>query len=218
MKTKNSNRKMDLRKSILAVSFMLLYTACACAQDQGYNRTILKPDISITEVWTPEVKINSIQGKTGVLVGFYGGALFNRNLLLGIAGGVNLTHPTVNYGYFGGIGQYLIYPGNAVHLSGQLLLAYGTTKDYEDPKSGLMDNFWNISGEIFFITEPGINLEINLTERVTFVTGLSYRKVKGIDSGNENVSRTRLTDQDMNGFNLNIGLKFRKKEKTVSIH
>jgi hypothetical protein len=218
MKTKHSTKKMDFRKSILAVTFMILYTTCACAQDQGYNRTILRPDISITEVWAPEVKINSIQGKTGTLVGFYGGALFNRNLLLGIAGGVNLSHPTVNYGYFGGIAQYIIYPGNAFHISGQLLLAYGTTKDYEDPKSGLLDNFWNISGEIFFITEPGINLEINLTDRVTFVTGLSYRTVKGIDSGNENVSRTRLTNQDMNGFNINVGLKFRKKEKTVSIN
>jgi hypothetical protein len=196
---------------------MVLCTACSFGQDAGYRRTLFRPDLTMTQVWSPEVKINTIQGKTGVLVGLYGGVLFDQKILLGLAGGVNLTHPTVNYGYFGGIGQYIIYPGNTFHLSGQLVLAYGTTKDYEDPKSGLMDNFWNISGEIFFLSEPGINIEVNLTEWMTFVAGVSYRNVTGIDSGNENVSRTRLTNQDMNGFNINIGLKFRKKEKQVSI-
>lgn len=213
MKTGFLTKKKDYRRSLAVITLILLYSSCSIAQNREYNRTIFRSDLNVTEIWAPEVKINSIQGKTGALVGFYGGALFNRNLLLGIAGGVNLTHPTVNYGYIGGIGQYIFNPGNAVHFSGQLLLGYGTTKDYEDPKSGLMDNFWNISGEIFFITEPGINVEFNLTERLTLVTGVSYRKVKGIDSGNENVSRTRLTNQDMNGFNVNIGLKFRKNDK-----
>ncbi|MCU0407839.1 MAG: hypothetical protein MUD02_02725 [Bacteroidales bacterium] len=182
-------------------------------QDNGFKNTLLSKDINVTEMWVPEVKINSIQGKTGTLVGFYGGALFNRTLLLGIAGGVNLGHPTVNYGYFGGIVQAIANPGKVFHFSGQILLAYGTTKDYEDPKTGLLDDFWNISGESFFITEPGLNIEVNLSERVTFITGASYRYVTGIDSYNENIPVTRVTNEDMSGFNFNIGLKFTKRDK-----
>jgi len=205
---------MNLNEVIFVtiMTLMLLSTA-AIAQETDQTETLLKSDIKVSELWTPEIKINSIQGDIGTLIGFYGGALFNRSLLLGISGGVNIGHPRVNYGYFGGIGQYIVKPGKVFHMSGQLLLAYGTTKDYEDPKTGLLDNFWNISGEAFFITEPGINLEVNLSTRVTFVAGVSYRYVTGLDSQNENVDITRVTNEDMSGINFNIGLKFAKRTK-----
>ena len=124
MKTRTENRKFDRKEVLFAmiVSLMLL-TGAAAAQDAEETRTLLKSDIKVTEMWTPEMKINSIQGQIGTLVGFYGGALFNRNLLLGISGGVNLGHPTVNYGYFGGIAQVITNPGKVFHASGQLLLA-----------------------------------------------------------------------------------------------
>ena len=80
-----------------------------------------------------------------------------------------------------------------MHCSGQLLIGYGTTKDYENTKSGLLDNFWNISGANFFLMEPGINLEMNLKTRMTLVTGMSYRYVSGLDENNENVQITHVT-------------------------
>ena len=192
------------------MTISMLISASVTAQETVPERTLLGPDISVTEVWAPEVKINSIQGQTGTLVGFYGGAMFNRTVMLGIAGGVNLGHPTVNYGYFGGLAQVVIFPSSMVHMSGQVMIAYGTTKDYEDPKSGLLDNFWNISGEDFMIIEPGVNLEVNMSKNVTLVTGVSYRQVTRLDANNENVSITHVTNQDMSGLNFNIGLKFTK--------
>lgn len=206
--------KRDLGKAACTLILSVTLLSASFAQDGAFRRTLLGDDINVTEMWVPEVKINSIQGRTGTLVGFYGGALLNKSLLLGIAGGVNLGHPTVNYGYFGGIAQAIASPSNMIHFSGQVLIAYGTTKDYEDPKTGLLDNFWNISGESFFITEPGVNIEINLSERLTFVAGVSYRYVTGINSFNENLSVTRVTNSDMSGFNFNIGLKFAKKTKS----
>ncbi len=204
------NRKEVVFNMVMA---LMLLSGVVAAQDPGQTRTLLRPDIIVTEMWVPEVKINSIQGQTGTLIGFYGGALFNRTLLLGISGGVNLSHPTVNYGYFGGVAQVITYPANMMHFSGQVLIAYGSTKDYEDPKEGLLDNFWNISGENFVIVEPGLNIEVNLSARVTFVAGVSYRIVTGIDQNNENLYVTHVTNEDMSGINFNIGLKFAKKEK-----
>jgi hypothetical protein len=214
MKTKIENRKMNRKEVVFnMVMALMLLSGVVAAQDPGQTRTLLRPDIIVTEMWVPEVKINSIQGQTGTLIGFYGGALFNRTLLLGISGGVNLSHPTVNYGYFGGVAQVITYPANMMHFSGQVLIAYGSTKDYEDPKEGLLDNFWNISGENFVIVEPGLNIEVNLSARVTFVAGVSYRIVTGIDQNNENLYVTHVTNEDMSGINFNIGLKFAKKEK-----
>jgi hypothetical protein len=214
MKTLTKNQKLNLNAIISAIIVVLMFLSTgASAQEEESIKSLFRQDIIVNELWTPEVKINSIQGDIGTLVGFYGGALINRTFLVGITGGVNLGHPRINYGYFGGIMQYIFKPAEVVHYSSQLLLAYGTTKDYQDPKKGLLDNFWNISGAPFFIMEPGLNLEVNLGRRVTLVAGISYRYVSGLNYNNENIQITRVTNEDMSGLNFNIGLKFVKRPK-----
>jgi hypothetical protein len=214
MKTKTKNQKVSMNKviSVMIVALMFL-SAKVSAQEVESFKSLFRDNLTVDELWTPEVKINSIQGDIGTLVGFYGGALINHSFLIGISGGVNLGHPRVNYGYFGGMAQYIFNPGEVVHYSGQMLLAYGTTKDYENPKRGLLDNFWNISGAPFFVMEPGLNIEANLSRRVTLVAGVSYRYVSGLEENNENVRITQVTNEDLSGLNFNIGLKFMKARK-----
>lgn len=215
MKTKTENQKFYQNSGLLFVTVILMFlSSIADAQLQDSTETLLKSGVKINELWAPEVKINSIQGRVGTLVGLYGGALINRSFLIGLSGGVNLGHPTVNYGYFGGIVQYIVKPAKLIHYSGQLLIGYGTTKDYENTKSGLLDNFWNISGANFFLMEPGINLEINISTGMTLSTGLSYRYASGLNEYNENVQITHLTSRDLSGLNFSIGLKFVKAKKT----
>ncbi len=215
MKTRNTNKKLSPTEGILVMILMLMFlSAKASAQEQDSTQTLFKSTVKVSEIWTPEVKINSIQGNIGTLIGFYGGAVFNRTFLLGISGGANLSHPTVNYGYFGGIGQYIYKPANLWHFSGQLLLAFGSTKDYEDPKSGLLDNFGNVSGAGFFLIEPGVNLELNISKRLTLVAGINYRFVTGLDENSEYVAITHVTNEDLSGVNINIGLKFGKEKKS----
>ena len=57
--------------------------------------------------------------------------------------------------------------------------------------------------------EPGVNLEINLKKNMRFVTGLSYRFVTGLDEKNQYVSLTQVTNEDMSGINIKIGLIFK---------
>lgn len=217
MKTRIKNQKMSLKGlAFVLITTSMVSTAAVFAQEQDTTQTLFKSSVKVSELWTPEVKFNSIQGDIGTLIGFYGGALINRSFLIGISGGVNLGHPRVNYGYFGGIMQYIYKPANLLHPSVQLLLAYGSTKDYENPKSGLLDNFWNISGAHFFVMEPGINLELNLSTRLTLVGGVSYRYVSGLNENDENISITHVTNKDLSGLNINIGLKFGKVKKTKS--
>ncbi|MFO7575558.1 MAG: hypothetical protein R6W67_10435 [Bacteroidales bacterium] len=211
MKTKEvkcEKRSTRLANVVMFTLMLVSASVSVSAQETKQGRTLLGPDVIYTKVWAPEVKINTIQGKTGALIGGYGGIMINRSLLLGFTGAVNLTHPTVNYGYFGGIAQAIAYPGRMLHVSGQMVIAYGSTKDYENPKSSLFDNFWNISGERFMMTEPGVNAEVNLSEGITLVAGVSYRFVTGIDPNNEYVEITHVSSQDMSGVNFSIGLKF----------
>ena len=182
MKTLTKDLKFHLNTNVsVMIAVLMFLSTVAYAQEEESIKSLFKQDLSLNELWTPEVKINSIQGDIGTLVGFYGGALINRRFLIGISGGLNLGHPRVNYGYFGGIMQYICKPAEVVHWSCQLLLAYGSTKDYENPKKGVLDNFWNISDASFFMMEPGLNLEVNLGKRVTLVTGISYRYVSGLN-------------------------------------
>ena len=214
MKTRIANQKISLNGVLFIMNVILMNLSVeAMAQEQDSTKSLFGSNVKVSEIWTPEVKINSIQGDVGTLIGFYGGAVFNRTILLGISGGANLSHPRVNYGYFGAVGQYIYKPANLWHCSGQILLAYGSTKDYEDPKSGLLDNFCNISGAGFFLMEPGISLELNLSKRLTLVTGISYRYVTGLDENDENVQITHVTNEDLSGINFNIGLKFKKEKK-----
>ena len=214
MKTRIKNQKLNLNGLVFVLAAtLILIPSGVSAQEQDSTQTLFRSSVKVSELWTPEVKLNSIQGDIGTLIGFYGGALINRSFLVGISGGVNLGHPRVNYGYFGGIGQYIYKPENLMHPSVQLMLAYGSTKDYENPKSGLLDNFWNISGAHFFVMEPGVNLELNLSRKLTLVAGVSYRYVTGLNENDENVSITHVTNKDLSGLNFNIGLKFGKEKK-----
>ncbi|MDP4224269.1 MAG: hypothetical protein Q8868_13255 [Bacteroidota bacterium] len=215
MKTRIANQEVNRNVGIfILVVIMMFYSKGAYSQEDDSTEALFRSNVIVSELWTPEVKINSIQGDIGTLVGFYGGALFNHTFLLGISGGVNLGHPRINYGYFGIIGQYIYRPEKLVHCSVQWLLAHGSTKDYENPKSGLFDNFWNISGAGFYLMEPGFNLEINLSRSIVFVAGVSYRYVTGLNENNENVSITHVTNKDLSGLNFNIGIKFAKERKT----
>jgi hypothetical protein len=215
MKSINENFKPIPQGKFVSLTILQLLLSCfVAAQDQDSTQTLFKSPMKVGELWVPEVKINSIQGDVGTLIGFYGGAVLNRSFLLGISGGANLSHPTVNYGYFGAIGQYIYKPSNLWHCSVQLLAAYGSTKDYENPKSGLLDNFMNISGAGFFLLEPGMNLELNLSKKHTLVGGISYRFVMGLDENSENVSITHVTNEDLSGVNFNLGLKFGKDKKS----
>jgi hypothetical protein len=194
--------------------FVSFFTANISAQEQDPVRSLIKKPVSVSELWVPEVKVNSIQGTVSTLIGGYGGALFNRSFLLGIAGGANLSHPSVNYGYFGAIAQYIVRPSEMVHFSGQLVLAQGSTKDYENPKNGLLENFMNISGARFFMTEPGVNIELNISQKVALVAGVSYRFVTGINEENKNIQITKLTNKDLSGINFSFGVKFWKEKKS----
>ena len=214
MKTETKSLRHLQRKIFVPIIiFFLFLPYYVIAQEEDSKQTLFKSGYDISELWTPEIKINSIQDDLGTLLGFYGGPVFNNKYLFGISGGLNLSHPRVNYGYLGAIGQYIYNQSNLVHFSGQLVLAYGSTKDYEHTKSNLFDNFWNISGAGFFMMEPGANIELNLSNRLTLVTGISYRIVTGLNEDSENVSITHVTNNDLSGLNFNIGLKISKKIK-----
>jgi hypothetical protein len=194
-------------KSYLAL-MMVLLNVCLLPGSGQETKTLFDKETKIGFVWGIELKTSSIQHELATQFGMYAGALFNHAIMIGAVGAANVTHPTVNYGYTALMVQYTYKPAKIVHLNGHLIFGSGSTKDYENEKSNMLDNFGNVTGARFNIVEPGINGEINLGVKTRLVLGVSYRHVYGIDQYSEYTTRTHVTDGELSGFSFTAGVKF----------
>jgi hypothetical protein len=187
---------------------LVLLTAGNTAVLSQDTKSVFGNDSDIGFIWGFDLKTASVQNELGTQLGLYAGALFYHAVMVGITGAANVTHPRINYGYTGLVVQYTFKPHNLLHLSGQVTLGGGSTKDYEKEKSSLFDNFGNVTGADFYLIEPGVQGEINLSPKVRVALGITYRFVEGINQQNQNIARTHVTDGDLSGFTLAVGFKF----------
>lgn len=200
---------------IILFTIFLLISNTVLAQE---TKTLMGLDTKISTIWGINLKTGSIQNDIGIGFDVFYGALFNRSILLGNVAGLNVSHPLINYGYLGFLGQYTYKPDEVIHFSGQLVLDGGTAKGYQSVKSGVLDNFGNITGTEFYYVEPGLNIEFNLTFKTRLVMGLSYRYVTGLDEvsftqedyeTNESEDYT-FYDTDLSILFFNVGVKIGK--------
>jgi hypothetical protein len=167
-------------------------------------------------------KFTTINGEFANLVEVYGGWYINHRFLLGISGAAltnNIrvpdaysTMPGVNmsyeYGQCGLMTEYTIGSSKAIHLSFQLFNGAGFTVQYERPKLD-DDNSWDKEDNYphdsnwFFVTEPGIKVEVNVFRWMRFSPGVSYRAAFGSDA-------LGLSDSKLSGASANLTLKFGK--------
>jgi hypothetical protein len=206
MKTLDLSRGRTFKSHLAEI--MVLLIACTAPGIGQETRTLFKSESKIGFIWGIELKTSSIQHEPATQYGMYAGALFNHAIMIGAVGAANVTHPRVNYGYTALMVQYTYKPANMVHLNGHLIFGSGSTKDYENEKSNVLDNFGNVTGAKFNIIEPGINGEINLGVKTRLVLGVAYRYVYGIDQYSEYISRSHVSDGELSGFNFTAGVKF----------
>lgn len=171
-------------------------------------RSALGADTTTRFVWGMEVKTSSIQNEYGTQYGMYAGAVFSHSVMAGMVGALNVTHPAVNYGYMGLMVKYIYKPASVVHLSGQLTLGAGSTRDYDNEKTSTFDNLGNIYGTGFCFIEPGFNSEINVGRKTTLLFGLGYRLATGINSNSPHISTTHVSDKDLSGVTVTACVQF----------
>jgi hypothetical protein len=207
MKTFNYLRSKTT-KILLAIVAVLLLAINSSIFSQEV-RSVFGTDTVTKYVWGIELKTTDIQNEFGTQYGMYAGALFNHYFMVGMVGVLNVTHPTVNYGYMGLMVKYIYKPVSILHLSAQFTFGSGATRDYQTEKSSLLDNFGNIYGTNFYFIEPEINTEVSLGNRTVLVLGIGYRLVGGINPENNYLSLTHLNNKDLSGITINAGIQFR---------
>ncbi|MHB8852874.1 MAG: hypothetical protein ACYC6P_05925 [Ignavibacteriaceae bacterium] len=191
----------------------ILLTGITFSQEE----TLLSGKLQSGGFGAPTVKFTLIDGLGAVLVGGYGGWLINHSFLIGVGGyglanaityhgyGVQLAlYPNLNFPFhendirFGYGGLVLEYIGNhskLVHSSFSILIGAGNIN------SGYNSNY--LSENNFFVVEPELNLEFNITTFFRINSGIGYRFISGIKSG-------YYSDVNLNAPELSLNLKFGK--------
>lgn len=165
-----------------------------------------------------DIRVGDFKEERGLIVGAYGGLIINRRYLFGLAGYGLVTNlefqgtvpgqvapKTLNlHGGYGGIliGAS-IAPKELIHLSFPLILGAGSFEvvDKNFFTNNLPDSEFTIENTIFFVVEPGIEIELNISNYFRLGFGATYRYITGTELAN-------LNDEDVSGAAGMISLRF----------
>lgn len=168
-------------------------------------------------------KITEINGEYANLAGLYAGWYINHKFAVGVSGAAVTNHIPVpekyntvpgvkmsyEYAQFGLFGEYVLGSNRIVHVGFQLFSGAALNTQYnryEWDNDDDDDDFESFEKKTdwFVVTEPGINVEINIFKWMRFCPGVSYR----IAVGDGELSG--LSGSNINGMTINTSLKFGK--------
>ncbi|MEZ5084408.1 MAG: hypothetical protein R2750_13325 [Bacteroidales bacterium] len=181
----------------------------------------------------PEFKFGKVNDQFALLLGGKGGWVINHRFTIGGGGYGMTTNNTFNYiedlqdidgnpvpdssrrldlgmGYGGIFFEYVLNPKKAFHLTFPLFIGAGGAqlgvKSELDPSVPNYQDYTTyeyVESSGFFVLEPGMNIELNMSKFFRLNVGASYRYISATDL-------QRLSGSDLSGFSFNLGLKFGK--------
>lgn len=206
---------------LLSLLCLTIFTLTLYGEEKPKEQTLFGNG----EVWhggygAGELKLTQLNGELGLMVGGRGGWIINSVFSIGGAGyGLVTNHKISDYygkdssaylrlGYGGVYLMYINQSDELIHFTVSTLIGAGSAL-YTKSWSELIDHDWNYNKswnrEItpFFIIEPGIGVELNLTSFMRIELGASYRIVSGVDM-------TRTKNSDITGPSGNLAIKIGK--------
>lgn len=158
----------------------------------------------------PVIKYTQIKNEPAVLIGGRGGWIINHTFVIGGGGyglanqiesdySVNFSNPYINFGYGGLELEYIIQSDQLVHFSIYTLIGAGSVNYRNNSHSSWED--WDYNNDEFFVLEPALNVEVNITSFFRINAGANYRYISGVNYDN-------LANEDFSGFSGVLTLKF----------
>jgi hypothetical protein len=205
----------------ISVIITLIMIMPVTSQSNGEYQSLLSPSSEV-KGWFVEFDGTAtiLNGNHAWMPGFAAGAVFNGNQYLGLKAksfswhersiGFNNLLPEPCYlsgGYLAIYAESSVRPWEAVHLTFPFTAGGGGAVYLSKSEYPEMDDDMELdfskkesSASPFFLLEPGVNLEMNVTGYLKIFVGYSYRWLFGLDL--ENTQRNAF-----NNSNLNIGVK-----------
>lgn len=186
-------------KKILLSLIFLSASIFAVAEEQ--ETLFGNGDVTWGGYGAAETKFSTVNSQMALLIGGRGGVIINHSFTLGIAGyGLVTSHRIENYkvsdpywtdsipylrvGYGGLHLGLAIEPSRLVHITGGLLIGAGGaayTREYSYNHWGNDYNIKSYNSSAFFVLEPQIGVELNLTNFMRIEASGTYRYVSGLD-------------------------------------
>ncbi len=200
-----------MKRTIIAVSIVLLAAMNVFSQ----QKTLISgDDLTLVGYFSPVVKFSSVHDDLGVFVGARGGLIVNHSFAIGFGGyGLASYVEALNRGPLGerymemGYGgldiEYIINPNDLVHFSVGTLIGAGGIL-FNDRSQG--SEYWDERDpdvDAFFIAEPTVNVDLNVTTFLKTSLGASYRLVSGLRSDVSN-------NAELSGFSAMLSIRVGK--------
>jgi len=191
-------------------------------QDEEQAKTLFNRKAMITGFGTFDMKVSEVLDQTSFWVGLSGGVTLDHWMIIGLAGyglTTEIKYESEESGQVldltGGYGGLLLGINVAhkeiVHVTFPVLVGVGgldATNDVTfspdtNPDIIVPPNGFQVDATTFFVLEPGILAELNLTSWFRFGVGGQYRFVQGINLDGVN-------DDDLSSWVATCSLKFGK--------
>ena len=168
---------------------MLLCTALAfiALPIAAQEKTLIGGEIQSGGYGGPIIQVTQINKQSAVLVGGVGGWIINHTFVLGGGGYGLVTDVTSNYanpflgsqyltvGYGGLYLEYIQSSDDVIHFTVGALIGAGNV-GYRDQEMFYM----NRSKDNFFVLEPNVQVNVNVTQFFRISAGANYRWVTGV--------------------------------------
>lgn len=171
-------------KKLVLVALLILATLPAQAEE---DRTLVGSIYHHGAFFAPVLKATEMQGQLALLVGARAAWVANHQFALGV-GGYGLasdvksdyfapdTTALLNFGYGGLEIEYIFFPHHMFHFTLYSLVGGGGASFYTREAGVEFDS----GGDVFFVFEPGFNLEFNIREGWRLDFGYSYRFISDL--------------------------------------
>lgn len=214
----------------ITLSIILLFAAVAVFAQDGQST---EPEQMKTLFGNSGIRSNGayggistgytqIDGLDAITMGAKGAWLINHQIGIGIAGYGFISERKADvalnddYRFAGGYGglmfEFIAAPNSPIHLSFPLTIGAGGVSYVKntDLFNDIHYDSFTEDTEVFFVVEPGVDLEMNLLKFMRLGIGVSYRYTSEVNLTYQDNSQAIAGNDLLKGFSGGITLKFGK--------
>jgi hypothetical protein len=202
----------------LIIAVIILFSTSAFAKE---NETLFgSGEITHSGYGAVELKLTNFGDEFAAYTGGKGAWVINNTFLLGGGGyglvtehltdyntGINMPDEAQIFDGYGGIVLgYINNQSKLIHFSTEVLIGAGNIQ-YRYPNDFWNNHDWDdrrynsLENSNYFVIEPSLYVEMNVTDFMVVGIGGSYKFVNGVD-----ISKTK--NNDLSGFSGNFVIKF----------
>jgi len=200
-------------KKLGVTTLFLAICLFGMAQDTDGMKTIISKGTQLNGFGSVDLKYSNFVDRPALLIGAQGGVLLDHHFYLGV-GAYGLTTRVqfespedaalynLNGGYAGVLLGGVIAPSRVFHIYIPALIGAGSL-DITDPNyliSGFTEEV-TVESSAFFVVEPGLEIEANITHFFRLGLGGTWRFVEGAEL-------TRLDNNSLSNWSTYISFRF----------